>query len=202
MAKVIVPTFLRTSASRDEHVTGSTVREVLDKLCKNYPDLRRHLFNDQGELRSFVNVYVNDEDVRYLKKDLTPVGPDDIISIVPSIAGGPGPTAEWRGREQRETAIGTGSSTTNPTGADEPTTAFWQAPWEFAVHTFVGSIIFLLIALPAVLLEYAGRALTLYGISSVISILLKAAEYTLFGTDFLLFTVFLWRAAKRTLHRM
>ena len=52
------------------------------------PDLRRHLYNDEGKLRSFVNVYVSDEDIRYLNKDATPVAPGDTVSIVPSIAGG------------------------------------------------------------------------------------------------------------------
>jgi molybdopterin converting factor small subunit len=53
-----------------------------------HPDLRRHLYNDDGKLRAFVNVYLNDEDVRYLQKDATAVKDGDSISIVPSIAGG------------------------------------------------------------------------------------------------------------------
>ena len=54
----------------------------------SHPDLRRHLYNDDGKLRAFVNVYLNDEDVRYLEKDATAVQDSDSISIVPSIAGG------------------------------------------------------------------------------------------------------------------
>jgi adenylyltransferase/sulfurtransferase len=50
--------------------------------------LRRHLYNDEGKLRSFVNVYVNDEDIRYLSKEATPLKDSDTVSIVPSIAGG------------------------------------------------------------------------------------------------------------------
>ena len=52
---------------------GATVGEVLASLTAQYPDLRKQIFNDEGKLRSFVNVYLNDEDIRYLKKDATPV---------------------------------------------------------------------------------------------------------------------------------
>jgi len=60
----------------------------LSGLVSGHPDLRRHLYNDDGKLRAFVNVYLNDEDVRYLQKDATAVQDHDSISIVPSIAGG------------------------------------------------------------------------------------------------------------------
>ena len=53
-----------------------------------YPDLKRHLYGDDGRLRAFVNVYVNDQDIRYLEKDKTPLTDGDNISIIPSIAGG------------------------------------------------------------------------------------------------------------------
>ena len=66
----------------------STVGEALSGLVTEHPDLRRHLFNEDGKLRAFVNVYLNDEDVRYLQKDATPWADGDNISIVPSIAGG------------------------------------------------------------------------------------------------------------------
>jgi adenylyltransferase/sulfurtransferase len=75
-------------------VEASTVAEALKKLTDEHGDLRRHLFNDEGKLRSFVNVYVNDEDIRYLEKDQTAVKPSDVISIVPSIAGGKPTVAE------------------------------------------------------------------------------------------------------------
>ena len=61
---------------------------MLSALTTQFPDLRKQLFNDEGKLRSFVNVYLNDEDIRYLKKDATPVKDGDTLSIVPSIAGG------------------------------------------------------------------------------------------------------------------
>src|SRR5579884_3795142 len=90
MAKILIPTPLRQYVDKKDSVEleGSTVREVLDALTGQYGELRRHLFNDQGKLRSFVNVYVNDEDIRYLQKDATPLKNGDTVSIVPSIAGG------------------------------------------------------------------------------------------------------------------
>src|SRR5439155_1359523 len=90
MAKVIIPTPLRQYADKHDTVElgGTTVGEVLGKLTTQYSDLRRQLYSDEGKLRSFVNVYINDEDIRYLKKESTPVKEGDTISIVPSIAGG------------------------------------------------------------------------------------------------------------------
>jgi sulfur-carrier protein adenylyltransferase/sulfurtransferase len=90
MAKILIPTPLRQFADKKDSVqlTGSTVGEVLKSLTSEYADLRRHLYNDEGKLRSFVNVYVNDEDIRYLSKEATPVNDGDTVSIVPSIAGG------------------------------------------------------------------------------------------------------------------
>ena len=90
MAKILIPTPLRQYVDKKEtvDVNGSTIGEVLGNLTGHYGDLRRQLFNDEGKLRSFVNVYLNDEDIRYLKKDATPVKEGDTIAIVPSIAGG------------------------------------------------------------------------------------------------------------------
>jgi adenylyltransferase/sulfurtransferase len=90
MPKVLIPTPLRQYAAKLDavDVEGATVGEALNQLTTQHPDLRRHLFNDEGKLRSFVNVYVNDEDIRYMQKDKTAVGGADVISIVPSIAGG------------------------------------------------------------------------------------------------------------------
>ena len=89
MAKILIPTPLRQFADKQDSVelTGATVGEVLTALTAQYADLRKHLYNDEGKLRSFVNVYVNDEDIRYLEKDATPVSDGDTVSIVPSIAG-------------------------------------------------------------------------------------------------------------------
>src|SRR5579872_1871231 len=90
MAKILIPTPLRQYVDKKDSVemNGGTVGELLTSLTTQYGDLRRHLFNDQGKLRSFVNVYVNDEDIRYLSKDQTPIKDGDTVSIVPSIAGG------------------------------------------------------------------------------------------------------------------
>src|SRR5579859_1014785 len=90
MAKILIPTPLRQYAGKQDAVqlAGKTVGEVLQSLTSQYSDLRRHLYNDEGKLRSFVNVYVNDEDIRYLSKEATPLSSNDVLSIVPSIAGG------------------------------------------------------------------------------------------------------------------
>ena len=95
MAKILIPTPLRQYTEKHDSVeaSGGTVGEVLLSLTTKFPDLRKQIFNDEGKLRSFVNVYLNDEDIRYLKKDATPVAAGDTLSIVPSIAGG-APVAE------------------------------------------------------------------------------------------------------------
>src|SRR5260370_26051783 len=69
-------------------VKGATDGEALADLTGQHNDVRRNIYNDEGKLRSFVNVYLNDEDMRYLSKEATPVKDGDTISIVPSIAGG------------------------------------------------------------------------------------------------------------------
>src|SRR5689334_12126000 len=88
--KVMIPTPLRQYAGKQEAVEleAKTVGEALAGLTSNYSDLRRHLFNDEGKIRSFVNIYLNDEDIRYLSKEQTPLRDNDVLSIVPSIAGG------------------------------------------------------------------------------------------------------------------
>jgi molybdopterin converting factor small subunit len=88
--KVIIPTPLRAYAGKQESVElqASTVGEALASLTSRYSELKKHLYADDGRLRSFVNVYVNDEDIRYLQKDATRLREGDTVSIVPSIAGG------------------------------------------------------------------------------------------------------------------
>lgn len=90
MARILIPTPLRQFAEKQNtvEVAGATVGEALAALTTRFPELRRNLFNDEGKLRSFVNVYLNDEDIRYIGKDASPVKDGDTISIVPSIAGG------------------------------------------------------------------------------------------------------------------
>jgi adenylyltransferase/sulfurtransferase len=69
-------------------VSGNSVGSALASLVQMHPSLRSQLYTDEGRLRAFVNVYLNDEDVRFLEKMETTVKADDVISIVPSIAGG------------------------------------------------------------------------------------------------------------------
>src|SRR5262249_7040016 len=73
---------------------GATVGELLADLTRRHAGLKGHLYNEQGKLRSFVNVYLNDEDIRYLQKEQTPVKAGDTVSIIPSDAGGSGGTAD------------------------------------------------------------------------------------------------------------
>jgi molybdopterin synthase sulfur carrier subunit len=90
MLKINIPTPLRQYAGKQAavEVNGGTVAEALNSLVTQHPELRRHLYTDDGKLRAFVNVYLNDEDIRYLQKEATQVKDSDSISIVPSIAGG------------------------------------------------------------------------------------------------------------------
>ncbi len=89
--KIHIPTPLRAYTDKQETVSvgGTTVAEGLDSLTQAYPAMRAHLFTPDGKLRSFVNVYLDDEDVRYLpEKEATAVTPDAELTIIPSIAGG------------------------------------------------------------------------------------------------------------------
>ena len=88
--RVIIPTPLRVYAEKQDsaEVPAETVGEALGQLTEQYGDLRKHLYTEDGKLRSFVNVYVNDEDIRYLLKENTPTRDGDVVSIIPSIAGG------------------------------------------------------------------------------------------------------------------
>ena len=88
--KVIIPTPLRPYAGKQESVdcNAKTVGEALHKLTSQFGELEKHLYTDDGRIRSFVNVYLNDEDIRYLEKEKTQTKDGDTISIVPSIAGG------------------------------------------------------------------------------------------------------------------
>jgi molybdopterin converting factor small subunit len=89
--KIFIPTPLRAYTGKQDtvEVGGATIHEALGGLTTRYPDLRKQLFTDDGKLRSFVNVYLNDEDIRYLDaKEQTAVTEKDSLSIIPSIAGG------------------------------------------------------------------------------------------------------------------
>jgi molybdopterin converting factor small subunit len=88
--KVLIPTPLRPHAGGKAaaEFQAKTVAEALNHLTTEFADLKKHLFTDQGKLRSFVNIYVNDEDIRYLAQENTPIKDGDTIDIIPSIAGG------------------------------------------------------------------------------------------------------------------
>lgn len=88
--KIFIPTPLRQYAGNQKavNVNGETVGELLNNLTTEFSALRKHLYNEEGQLRSFVNIYVNDEDFRYLQGPATNVQENDEISIIPSIAGG------------------------------------------------------------------------------------------------------------------
>ena len=90
MPQIHIPSPLRqyTGKQASVDVPGKTVDEALAGLVSQHPDLKRHLYKEDGTLRAFVNVYVNDEDMRYLQKEATVLKDGDTISIVPSIAGG------------------------------------------------------------------------------------------------------------------
>ena len=88
--KVFIPTPLRTYTERNAtvEVEGKTVEEALNNLTTKFGEIRQHIYAENGGLRSYVNVYVNDEDIRYLAKEKTALSANDTLSIVPSIAGG------------------------------------------------------------------------------------------------------------------
>ena len=88
--RILIPTPLRVYAGKQEEVEaeGRTVGELLANMTAEYTDLRTHLYTEDGKLRSFVNIYVNDDDIRYLDKEQTPLKPGDTVSIIPSVAGG------------------------------------------------------------------------------------------------------------------
>src|SRR5689334_25420174 len=87
---ITIPVPLRQFAGGQSQIVveANTAGEALDSLTSTYGALRRHLFNDQNVLRNFVNVYLNDEDIRHASGPDTPVKDGDTFMIVPSIAGG------------------------------------------------------------------------------------------------------------------
>lgn len=97
MTTILIPTPLRqyVDGQSKVEVSAPTVKGALDALTLDRPELRKHLFTPEGKMRAFVNVYLNDEDVRYLpQKEDTAVTEVDTLSIIPSIAGGAGRTGK------------------------------------------------------------------------------------------------------------
>lgn len=95
--EVRVPTVLRshTGGERVVQADGATVAGVIDSLIRQFPGLEHELLNEEGQVRQFVNIYVNDEDIRYLAKLQTSVGDGDSIAILPAVAGGARETAQF-----------------------------------------------------------------------------------------------------------
>lgn len=90
MAKVRIPTPLRKLTNNEElvEVTAGTVGGAIAELQKQFPGIGERLLDESGGIRRFVNVYVNEEDIRFLQNQETPIKPADEISIIPAIAGG------------------------------------------------------------------------------------------------------------------
>ena len=90
MPTLKIPTPLRSYAGGQSTVTvsGVKVSDALADLTEQHPNLRQHIFNDSGELRPFVNLFLNDEDIRYLDGVDTEIAETDLLRIIPSIAGG------------------------------------------------------------------------------------------------------------------
>jgi molybdopterin synthase sulfur carrier subunit len=90
MATIIVPTPLRKFTNNTARIiiNADNIKGVVDELTLNFPDLKKHLLDEHGNIRSFVNVFVGDEDIRNLEKEQTLIKGETVVSIVPAIAGG------------------------------------------------------------------------------------------------------------------
>jgi len=90
MATIIIPTPLRkfTNNTSKLEIKGGSIKEVINELTLNFPDLKKNLLDDAGHLRSFVNIFVGNDDIRNLQQEDTAVKEDTVISIIPAIAGG------------------------------------------------------------------------------------------------------------------
>lgn len=89
MVNIKIPTPLRkfTNQQGEVQVDGNTVSDIIDSLEKNHPGIKKRLLDEHGKVRKFINIYVGDEDIRFLQKEETKVDGKD-ITIVPAIAGG------------------------------------------------------------------------------------------------------------------
>ena len=88
--KVRIPTPLQklTNSKTEVEASGNTVDELISNLESNYPGIKERICDENGKLRRFVNIYVNEEDVRFLEGEKTTVKDGDEVSIIPAIAGG------------------------------------------------------------------------------------------------------------------
>ncbi len=90
MAKVIIPTPLRKFTQNQASIEtgGTNIAEAFEDLTATFPDLKKHIYDNAGKIRSFVRVYVGDEDIKALENEDTPLKTDSVVSIIPAIAGG------------------------------------------------------------------------------------------------------------------
>lgn len=90
MIKVRIPTPLRpmTGGKSEVEIAGNTVSEIIDNLGSAHPGIKERVYDEQGEVRRFINIYVNEEDIRFLTGKETPLKDGDEVSIIPAIAGG------------------------------------------------------------------------------------------------------------------
>lgn len=90
MIKVRIPTPLRpmTGGKSEVEIEGNTVSEIIDNLGSAHPGIKERVYDEQGEVRRFINIYVNEEDIRFLTGKDTPLKDGDEVSIIPAIAGG------------------------------------------------------------------------------------------------------------------
>jgi len=90
MAKIIIPTPLRkfTENAGSIETNGANVEEAIRELTNHYPELKKHLYDENGSIRSFVRIYVGDDDIKTLQQETTPINKDSVVSIIPAIAGG------------------------------------------------------------------------------------------------------------------
>ena len=92
MATIIIPTPLRKFTNNESklEIKAGTIKETINELAVNFPDLKKHLLDDSGKIRSFVNIFVGNDDIRNLQQEDTVVKEDTVVSIIPAIAGGSG----------------------------------------------------------------------------------------------------------------
>lgn len=97
MVTVRIPTPLRklTADQGEVKAEGKNIQDLIQSLNGHYPGLRERLVDEQGEVRRFVNIYVNEEDIRFLKGKETLLNDGDVVSIVPAIAGGSNGGGPW-----------------------------------------------------------------------------------------------------------
>ena len=88
--RILIPTPLRVYVGKQDviEVEGRTVGELLANMTAEYTELHKHLYNEDGRLRAFVAIFLNDDDIRFLEKEATPVKEGDTVSIIPTVAGG------------------------------------------------------------------------------------------------------------------